>query len=106
MSIFFTDQEKQTLKEVYNTSQARKFYWATLNHAARRAVNPGLGNLETTTEWWYVVEEYLTTAAMALCLKPDDKVKNWLHDITLSVAHRSEDDWIGPFFRDHDSKPA
>ncbi len=106
MSIFFTDQEKQILKEAYHLPQVRKYYWATLNHAARRAANPGLITLETTTEWWYVVEEFLTAAAMALCLKPDEKVKTWLRDVTLSVVHRSEDDWIGPFFRDHDAKPA
>ncbi len=29
----------------------------------------------------------------------------WLRDATLSIVRRPVDDWVGPFFRDHDSKP-
>jgi hypothetical protein len=33
-------------------------------------------------------------------------VGNWLRDVTLSLVRRSEDDWIGPAFRDHSQQPA
>lgn len=42
---------------------------------------------------------------MAYALKPSDSIAAWLRNSTLDICRRSEEDWIGPPFREHQSNP-
>lgn len=42
---------------------------------------------------------------MAYALEPEDELGRWLRDVNLSIIRRSVEDWVGPWFRDHESDP-
>jgi hypothetical protein len=66
----------------------------------------GLTDASTdAVEWWHCASEYLTDAAMAHALKPDAQLALWLRTQTLAIARRPVGDWVGPDFRDHDTRP-
>lgn len=82
------------------------YRWALDRRCAKRARNPGLITPDTTTEWWYCCAEYVFDAAMVHAVHPDPAVDVWLRGVVLDLARRGEDDWVGPWFRDHGPKPA
>ncbi|MFA6962707.1 MAG: heparinase II/III family protein [Opitutaceae bacterium] len=107
MPLFLSESERTALAAASSKDPVRPFYWALINRVERRAASPGLGDHGVTADWWHHAAEYLTDAAMvhATLYKPSLAVDAWLRDVTLSIARRPVDDWIGPSFRDHDSKP-
>lgn len=106
MSLFLSESEKKAFQAFRkNNVVGQDIFWALLNRVNSRASHPGLTEPEGGSEWWFRAAEYLSDAAMAHALKPSEKVGAWLRDVTLSIVRRSEDDWIGPHFRDHMVKP-
>ena len=107
MPLFLTDSERTGLAAMRKQDPLRGFYWALVNRVERRVTAPGLSGHGVTTDWWHHAAEYLTDAAMthATLYKPSLAIDAWLRDITLSIARRPIDDWVGPSFRDHDAKP-
>lgn len=107
MPLFLTDTERAAVASARNREPLRGLYWALVNRVERRAATPGLGDHTVTADWWHHVAEYLTDAAMARAIlyKPSAAVDAWLRDVTLSVARRPVDDWVGPSFRDHATTP-
>ncbi len=102
MSLFLMDSERQMIDRGHAQSPLNTFYWALLNRVRTRAASPGLTKLETTTEWWYHAAEYVTDGAMAYALQPFEQLGAWLRDVVLSIVRRPEEDWVGPWFREHD----
>lgn len=106
MSLFLSNNEKQTFHEYRRQDPlGQEMFWALLNRVEARARHPGLDVSESGERWWFCAAEYLSDAAMAHALKPSESIARWLRSTTLDVVRRSEDDWIGPFFRDHQSQP-
>lgn len=106
MSLFFTGQER----EAFNTFRqlnpvGQDIYWALLNRVEKRVRQPGLTSHDGGAEWWFCAAEYLSDAAVAQSLKPTKSTATWLRNTTLDIIRRSEDDWIGPPFRDHEVRP-
>lgn len=101
MSIFLTDNERRLIAGNAGKPPLNRYYWALLNRASKRAEAPGLRDLDATPEWWYFAAEYLTDGAMACALKPSEQLRAWVRDVTLALVRRPEDDWVGPWFRDH-----
>ncbi len=105
MSLFLTDQERHLVQRQRRDFPLNRLYESLLSRARRRAESPGLTKLDTTTEWWYHAAEYTTDAAMAYALEPDERLGVWIRDVVLSLVRRPEEDWIGPFFRNHQLSP-
>jgi hypothetical protein len=105
VAIFLSDVERQSIARLCRVEPFARLYRALLKRVQRRAVRPGLIGPESTCPWWYPAAEYLTDAALAWALEGDEVVGGWLRETTLQVVGRSEDDWIGPPFRDHRATP-
>lgn len=105
MPLFLTQEERNAVSAQRKTGPYNSFYWALINRTEKRAAAPGLGNLSTSCEWWHFVAEYLTDAAMVHALKPSPSLSAWICEVTLAVARRPIDDWVGPDFRDHNATP-
>jgi heparinase II/III-like protein/alginate lyase len=108
MSIYLRDEERQAIIEARASGDllVNRFWTALMTRTARRASSPGLLGLGEDAEWWYPAAEYLSDAAMAHALQPTEILAAWLRDVGLSVARRPESDWVGPWYRDHDTQPA
>lgn len=108
MSVYLSEQDKQKVLEARQDGDlaVNRFWTALMSRTARRAASPGLLELGEDAEWWYPVAEYLSDAAMAYALEPCEELGIWLRDVGLSIARRSEADWVGPWYRDHDTQPA
>ncbi|MDA3959709.1 MAG: heparinase II/III family protein [Planctomycetota bacterium] len=100
MPLFLTDTERELILQSKD-STIKGYLWALYRRAAKHAEEPGLVDRDTTTEWWFVAMEYLTDAAMAYALKRDDTIGTWIRATVLELARRSDDDWVGPWFRNH-----
>ena len=105
MSLFLTERERSLILQQRHEPPFSRLYDALRHRAHHRAESPGLTKLGTTTEWWYHAAEYTTDAAMAYALEPDTQLGAWIRDVVLSLVRRPEDDWIGPFFRNHQLSP-
>jgi hypothetical protein len=106
MSIFFTDTEIEIVNKNRSLPDYRNLYWGMFNRVQKYCDSPGLPNSDTSTGWWHHSAEYLSEAAFIYKLTMrDDKLKAWLRSVTLEIVRRPDDDWIGPFFRDHQSSP-
>ena len=105
MSIYLSSAEKELFAKNRSSAPLNYFYWALYRRVNERVAAPGLMNAQTTVEWWHATQEFVTDAAMLYALDGDATVGAWLRDSVLSVVRRPVDDWVGPFFRDHDTKP-
>jgi hypothetical protein len=105
MSLFLTDQERTFVGRQRYDPPLNRAYQILIGRARRRAESPGLTKLGTTTEWWYHAAEYVSDVAMAYALEPDERLGAWVRDVTLSLVRRPQDDWVGPFFRNHRLSP-
>jgi len=105
MPLFLSATERAALAAAGDDSPVTVYRSALAQRAKRRAGQPGLVGSDTTTQWWYAAADYLSDAAMHWALSGDEAVGRWLREVTLGVARASEDDWIGPFFRDHQIQP-
>jgi hypothetical protein len=105
LSIYLSDQERALVLAQRGSAPLNRIYWTLQRDVAKRAATPGLIGAATSGEWYHVTQDYIANAALAYALQPDDTVRRWLRDATMSVVHRSVDDWVGPWFRDHQTKP-
>jgi len=101
MSLMLSDAERVLVKQAQSKLPLSRYFWALHNRASKRAEEPGLRDVHATPEWWHYLAEYLTDAAMACALKPTEQLAAWVRDVTMSVARRPVDDWVGPWFRNH-----
>lgn len=108
MSIYLNEDERQAIVQARAAGDllVNRFWTALMTRTARRAASPGLLGLGEDAEWWYPAAEYLSDAAMAYALQPTEILAAWLRDVGLSVARRPQSDWVGPWYRDHDTQPA
>ena len=108
MSVYLSDEERRTVIAARESGDllVNRFWTALMARTGRRAESPGLLSLGQDAEWWYPAAEYLSDAAMAYALEPNEPLAAWLRDVGLSVARRPEADWVGPWYRDHDTHPA
>lgn len=105
MSLFLSDHERALIADQHMRAPLNQFYWALLGRAERRAAKPGLSDRSASSDWWHFAQEYLTDGAMAYALKPTPNLAAWVRDVTLSLARRPVDDWVGPPFRGHGDGP-
>lgn len=103
MPLFLSDGERAAIAACRLPVMA-DLRWALNVTCARRAANPGLLNHDTTVEWWHCAHEFASDAALCWALGKDAKIGTWLRGVVLDLARREVDDWIGPWFRDHDAK--
>jgi hypothetical protein len=100
MSLFLSDSERKAIMASRDEGLT-DHRWHLNARCTRRTANPGLMVPGTTVEWWHCAHEYISDAAMCWALKNDAAIGGWLRGVTLDVARRSLDDWVGPWFRDH-----
>ncbi len=105
MSIFLSDEERALVMAQRGRPPLNRYFWALQRDVAKRAATPGLISAPSSGEWYHVTQEYIARAAMIHALQPDDTIRRWLRAATLSIARRSVDDWVGPWFRDHEARP-
>ncbi len=106
MSLFFTSQQRQAILDRRGRDlPVSRFWTALMDRVNRRASSPGLSDSEADAAWWYPAAEYLSDAAMACALSPTPPLQAWLRDTALAVARRPEEDWVGPWYRDHATQP-
>jgi hypothetical protein len=105
MPLFFSDAEKAAFQGSRDPVLA-DYKWALAMRCLRRSAQPGLVAPGSSMPWWHGAHETVSDAAMHFALTGDAFVGAWLRDVALGLARRSEDDWIGPGFRDHGTKPA
>ncbi|MFW5915273.1 MAG: heparinase II/III domain-containing protein, partial [Planctomycetota bacterium] len=105
MSLYLTDDEHQQIVDCWKSRPMNQFVWALNNRCHKRAQDAGLLTHDTTVRWWHCYAEYVTDAAMLQALKPDENIAAWLRETVLSAVQRPVDDWIGPWFRNHDDPP-
>jgi hypothetical protein len=101
MPLFLSIAEKAAITRKHRDARLNDFYWALQRRVDRRVSKPGLLAGDETADWWRPVCEYLTDVAMAHALMPTTLTAAWLRDVTLSLARRPQDDWVGPHYRDH-----
>ncbi len=106
MSLFLTADERNRF-DAFRKDNAvgDDLFWALRNRALARAESPGLHGPNRESQWWFCTAQYLTDAAMAWTLQPDDRLAIWLRDTLLSLVRLDEDDWIGPWFRSRVPQP-
>jgi hypothetical protein len=107
MGLFLTDSERERIEDARRRGDdlAGRFWAALMSRAARRAVSPGLLGAGDDATWWYPAMEYVSDAAMAFALAPDKRLGAWLREAALSIARRPLSDWVGPWYRDHATRP-
>jgi hypothetical protein len=107
MSLYLTETERRAVLDARARGDlsVNRFWTALMCRTARRAASPGLVSQREDATWWYPVAEYISDAAMAHALQPSENLDAWLRDVVLSVARRPVDDWVGPWYRDHDIQP-
>ncbi len=107
MNCFLSDIEKQQIHQALEAGHPMlsRFYSALKKRVGERAASPRLLSNQEDVQWWYPTAEYLSDAAMLYTLSSDEKLAAWLKDVTLSIIRRPLSDWVGPWFRDHASKP-
>ncbi|MDA3798610.1 MAG: heparinase II/III family protein [Kiritimatiellae bacterium] len=106
MSIFITQEEMDAFNRKRKTPDGANLYWGMLNRVKKYSESPGMVNFDTNTEWWHNATEYLTEAAWAVkCGPKNEDLSSWLRGVTLDLCRRSEEEWVGPFFRWHNCDP-
>ncbi len=104
-SVFFTSAERDLLQRQHSDPGFAN-QWASLRtRVLARASHAGLSGAGVTTSWWYHTAEFLSDAALVHAAEPTKSVGAWLRSATLDVVRRSEDEWIGPRYRDHTQEP-
>ena len=103
-SLFLSDAEREAVRTAGHKPPLNQFYWALLGRAQELAGSPGLTR-PGRGEWWHQAADGVTDVAMAHALKPADDIGAWLRDATLSIVRRPADEWVGPWFRDHELAP-
>ncbi len=108
MSIYLSEEDRARVLEARSGGDLliNRFWTALMARTARRAASPGLYERGEDAEWWYPAAEYLSDAAMAYALAPSEILATWLRDVSISIARRPQSDWVGPWYRDHDTRPA
>ncbi len=105
--LFLTPAEREAVRRKLDEGDLMvgRFYAALRARARRRSGTPGLLGMHEDAAWWYPAFEYLSEGAMAYALAPDEALGVWLRDTALAVARRPVSDWVGPWFRDHVTRP-
>lgn len=108
MSIYLNESERVAIIEARENGDllVNRFWTALMTRTSNRCQSPGLLGLGEDAEWWYPAAEYLSDGAMAHALQPTETLAAWLRDVGLAVARRPESDWVGPWYRDHATRPA
>lgn len=105
MRLFLTPSELQAAREHPAIFTPQR--WINERRADRIAANPGcLAPPGADTEWPHHVMESMTTVAAAFRIRPDPVYARWLRAAVRAVSEQPEDVWIGPWFRNHDARPA
>jgi len=99
-SLFLTEAERRAILESTDPVVLR-FRAALARRVTDRLVHPGLVPPGEPLGWWYPAAEYLSDAAMQYALEPTPMLGSWLRAVTLDIAGRPTDEWVGPAFRSH-----
>lgn len=105
MSLFFTATEQRHFEHARLSNPAAPLLEALRERVARRAASPGRLDREATVDWWHCAAEYLTDAAFTVAVSPEPAISEWLRQAALGVARTDEQGWVGPPFRDHNTRP-
>lgn len=117
-NLFLSQSERAGVLASMNCEGFRTQWSALRSRVQARTASPGLPGRGISTAWWYQVAEFLTDAAIIWAVEynaPTDSAAQpatWHHDLsrwiratTLSIVRRGEEDWVGPYFRDHTRTP-
>jgi hypothetical protein len=98
-SLFLTETERERLMNLPSDSPTASLLSAMQLRVKKRVASPGLVDPSATNEWWHLIGEYLTDAALIHAVRPTEEVDAWLRAMVLSVVNRPVSDWAGPPFR-------
>ncbi len=103
-SCFLSEEEKASILKDKDNLILQDFIRSLRVRVFQRVDNDDFLGNKLDNQWWYAAFEYISDAAMLFTLYREEDVGKWLKDIVLTIIRRSEDVWIGPWFRDH-NKP-
>ena len=104
MPLFLQDHEYAAVQSALKTDTdpwTARVFWTLERRAQTMAREPGLLFRGSDVEWWHLAADTVMTVAGAHAVRPSQVKAAWLHEIVLALARRSEDEWVGPFFRNH-----
>ncbi len=105
MSIFLSDDERAAIRAKQQEPAFADVWWTLYNRAKHAASQAGLRDAETTQEYWHMAFDVLSNAAMMYALKPDEQLGSWVRSATLELLRRPDEEWVGPWYRDHAGEP-
>lgn len=113
MSLFLSQDERAGIAFSMDSSSFRNQWVALRSRVRHRSMGPGLPSQGITTAWWYQVAEFLSDAALIWAIEDAEghhdeggsDLALWIRSTTLSIVRRSEEDWVGPYYRDHVLEP-
>ncbi len=105
MSIYLSDEAHAWWSEHLHDEPGATLLRSMAVRAAARAAQPGLRDREASVDWWHLVVEYLAEATMAWRLNAQPELAAWIGAVVDDLLARDQQQWIGPWFRDHHLDP-
>jgi len=103
-SCFLSEEERAFILKDNDNPTLQNFLDSLRIRVSQRIGQEDFLGKEFENQWWYAAFEYISDAAMLFHLYREKDVGKWIKAVVLTIIRRSEDDWTGPWFRDH-SKP-
>ncbi len=102
MARFVTTAEIDRLRSAAPDSLQAKLYASLRTRVQMHTRYPGLIQPDEDNGWWHVCEGRCGDAAFVWHVERDEKLGEWIRDAALWMSGREDDDWIGPWFRNHE----
>ncbi|MBS6644872.1 MAG: heparinase II/III family protein [Clostridiaceae bacterium] len=100
MGIFILEKEAERLKKASENSEQKQFYQALKNRVIKNTVKDSLVQPADTQEWYHLCWERFSDAAFLYYMERSSKLGTWIHDRTMEIVNMSQDEWIGPWYRE------
>ena len=99
MAIWCKEGELENLRSRLGDGKLHALWLGLRERALAQAAYPGLMQPEDTQMWWHLVWERLSDVAFLQAMEPTPALGRWLKAVTLEIARKPLDEWIGPWFR-------
>lgn len=100
MGIFILKEEVKRLKDAPDNSRQQQFYQILKNRVIKNTACDTLVQPSDTQEWYHLCWERLSDAAFLYRMENNCKLGNWIHDRVMEIVNMSQDQWIGPWYRE------
>ncbi|NLC45216.1 MAG: hypothetical protein GX783_13160 [Clostridiales bacterium] len=106
MGFFISDAEIQELQRAPQNSKQQELYRIMKDRTERNTKEDCLVQSSDTQEWYHLVWERMSDATFVWAVERSESLGRWIRNRTLELVRLSQDDWIGPWYRNRgDPKP-